>query len=350
MSSAVDTLAKIDLYCQWEGAIRPEFLMRLARARGLPEGEDLAILRAKLRLEKAEQLPDLQAYVRQLFQSEQDVEDAARDLAETLIAETVVHVEIFVDPTAWSHLNLDPVQLFEAMDRGLMGAVTEVDDVFLSWVFVPVLRRDLSEGDATALVTALIAGEIERLRGIAVSDQGEATQNAAHLKAALDVARQASLGIVVCGGDFAGQASVAEALALGASRLVGAVAALKDANLVLQLRAHRTPVVVLPSWQLLTGAARTMASHPLRKFKEAGIFTVIGSGWPQWLGTSMTGELEQMALHHHWRLDDMRNASSRAIEAAFMEPNLRFHLSRRIEVWRHRPLAGPPNKSDNWSL
>jgi adenosine deaminase len=275
----------------------------------------------------------------------------------------VVHVEIFVDPLAFAGTGLAPAEVLAAIDRGLMTSVTEEEDErFLSWVLVPELRRDLPADAAESLVRALVVADRERedpssrWGGLAVSGEGEATQSALHLAGALALARelgeetQSLQGRVIAAGDQGGRERVAEALELGAQRIVGGTAALKDANMVLQLRAHRTPVCILPTWQVVSGAARSMASHPLRKMKEAGLFVVMGTGWPELLGTSMTGELEQMARYHNWRLDDMRNASTRAIEAAFMAPNLRFHLARRIEIWRHRPLAGPPNKSDSWSM
>lgn len=150
--------------------------------------------------------------------------------------------------------------------------------------------------------------------------------------------------------DRGGKDRVAEALKLGAQRLIGGTAALQDQALVLQLRAHRLPVLLLPTAQVVTGAARSMAQHPLKKMKEAGIFTTIGTGWPTLLGTSLTAEFEALSKHHQWRLDDIRNATTRAVEAAFMGPTLRFQLARTIEIWRHRPFAGPAPKGDSWSL
>jgi adenosine deaminase len=232
----------------------------------------------------------------------------------------------------------------------MLSVTEEEDERFLSWVLVPELRRDQTAEEAETLVRSLLEAELERVGGIAVSGEGEAGLTALHLAGALNLAREAGLGRVVAAGDHGPKERVLEAIEMGAQRLTGATAALKDPALLLQLRAHRTPVVVLPTWQVTTAAARSMNSLPLRKLKEAGVFMALGTGWPTLLGTSMTGELEQMARWHHWRLDDMRNATTRAIEAAFMEPNLRFHLARRIEIWRHRPLAGPPNKSDNWSM
>ena len=349
--SAIDTLAKVDLCCHFDGALSLEFMGQLAAARGLPEGTDEQALQARVTATDLATLLTARDWVRGLFKTGDELHQAALDLGRRLITETVVHVELFVDPTAFPATGLKPEEVLAILDAGLMTSVTEEEDErFLSWVLVPELRREMTAEQAETLVQALLEAELERLGGVAVSDENEATLSALHLAGALELARAAGIGRVVAAGDHGNKDRVREAVTLNAQRLTGATAALKDPALLLQLRAHRTPVVVLPSWQVLTGAARSMTSLPLRKMKEAGLFVTLGTGWPTLLGTSMTLELEHMAKHHSWRLDDMRNASARGIEAAFMAPTLRFHLARRIEIWRHRPLAGPPNKSDNWSM
>lgn len=350
-TTAVDTLAKVDLCCHFDGALSPECLGKLALARGLPEGSDAQALATRLQARDLTTLLAARDWVRSLITTPDELHDAALDLGRRLVAETVVHVELFLDPLAFAATGLTPAEVLQTIDTGLMTSVTEEEDErFLSWVLVPELRRDLTAEQAEALVRSLIEAELERLGGVAVSGENEAGLTATHLAGALNLARKAGLGRVVAAGDHGPKERVTEALDLGAQRLTGATSALKDPALLLQLRAHRTPVVVLPTWQVTTAAARSMNSLPLRKLKEAGVFMALGTGWPTLLGTSMTAELEQMAKWHHWRLDDMRNATTRAIEAAFMHPNLRFHLARRIEIWRHRPLAGPPNKTDNWSM
>jgi adenosine deaminase len=345
--TAVDTLAKVDLCLHFEGALPVETLNRLAAAQDrtwdAAAVTDLATL------------ADARRLVRDIVRDEDALFEAALDLGRRLCAATVVHVELVVDPTGWPQLA--PADVLGAIDRGLMQAVTEEEEErFLSWVLLPALPRQLTTDDALVLIDGVLDADLDRLGGVLVLGDDEKSHGAMHLQSVLERVREAGmereikLGRVVTAGDLGGKERVAEALAMGVERVVGGTAALKDPATLLQLRAHRTPVLLQPSWQVLAGVAKSMATHPLRKWKEAGVFTVLGSGWPELMATSMAAELEQLSKHHHWRLDDMRNASTRGIEAAFMAPNLRFHLARRIEVWRHRPLAGPPNKTDNWSL
>lgn len=350
MSNILDTLAKVDLCVHFDGALSPELLASLAADRKLAVGGDVAGVQAHVLAHDLASLQAARQWVRDLFASGDDLTAAGTDLAIRLIDQAVVHAEIYIDPTAYAATGLAPADVLTAIDAGLENALIDRDDLFLSWVFVVDLRRDLTAAAAQTLVETLVNAELPHLGGVAVSGDNEKELSAAHLSMALETARKADLGRVVAAGDRGGKDRVAEALKLGAQRLIGGTAALQDQALVLQLRAHRLPVLLLPTAQVVTGAARSMAQHPLKKMKEAGIFTTIGTGWPTLLGTSLTAEFEALSKHHQWRLDDIRNATTRAVEAAFMGPTLRFQLARTIEIWRHRPFAGPAPKGDSWSL
>lgn len=352
MTTAIDTLAKVDLHCHFDGTLSPEILVLLAHQRD----ELLTVTQAKAQM-RATDAPTLlaaRAWVRAQLRTAADLELAALDLGRRLIRQIVVHIELHVDPLGYP--GLTPLEVLSAIERGLTTSVTELDDLFLSWVLVMDLQRSVDGTDAEALVREMAAmrGEYEspipKLSGVAIAGDNEKNLGAGHLRGALAAAKELGLGRVITAGEHGPKDRVAEALDLGAQRIVGGLTALGDANLVLQMRAHRLPVVLLPTEMAATAAVRAMASLPVKKMKDAGLFVTIGSGWPTLLGTTLTGEYEMLAKHHHWRLDDIRNVTTRAIEAAFMDATLRFQLARTIEVWRHRPVAPVPGKGDNWSL
>jgi adenosine deaminase len=358
MSNAIETLAKVDVCCHFDGALPEATLRRLANARNRPEAGDKATFQKAVLAKTWAELQAARQRVRTLFASEQELEDAAADLGRALVAQTIVHAEVVVDPLGFANVDLAPLDVLCAIDRGFQSVISEDEESFLSWVLIVELRRDVDSTAALALIEAVTA-DIElppRLGGIAIAGEGEAQAGIAALTDVLKMAREKDLRVVATAGEECkghnpvGKARVREALAAGVQRLVGGSAALLDPDATLQLRAHRLPIVVLPSAQVLHGAAKSLAQHPVRKMKDAGLFTVIGSGWPTLLGTSLAGEFEHLSQHHHWRLDDIRNVTNRAIEAAFMHPNLRFGLARTVETWRHRPLPNAAAKGDNWSL
>jgi adenosine deaminase len=342
MATILDTLPKVDLHCHLDGALPVEGLAHLATLRGLPEGSDADALASRIHCTDTATLETARAWVRDLLTNAEDLTTAGLLLGRRLIDEAVLHAEIVVDPTAYGHTGLHGWEVLAAVGTGLAEATQEREEAFLSWGLLVELRRDV-EPDAIAAVLRDVRVEaVPGVAGVVVTgDKGPFPTEA------WEFAKEAGLGRVVVA---SGRVAVAEALQLGAQRIVGAVAAAQDPELVLPLRAHRLPIVACPTAQVLTGSAKSLAAHPMRKMRDAGLFVVIATGWPTLCDTSLPRELEALAKHQGWRLDDARNATTRAIEAGFMDAKLRFHLARTVEIWRHRPMAGPAAKGDNWSL
>ncbi|MBI5608252.1 MAG: hypothetical protein HY902_05175 [Deltaproteobacteria bacterium] len=334
---SIDTLAKVDLYCVFDSAIHPSVLARWAARKGEPSPSP-SELDTAYRVETMAQIPERRAWVRGLLQSAEDLTEAALDLARRLIAEVVVHVEWVVDLNILQLEGLSPADVLIALDAGCNEAVTERDDVFLSWSFLVQFPEPCGHDEAQALVRSLATNpDVQHLGGFVVPADGRPLD---WVIGAFEACKELSLGRVVVAGDQRDAARVLSAIELGAQRIVGGTSALGREDILLQLRAHRVPVVALPSAQVLGGVApRGWPSLPLKKMKEGGLFTVLGSGWPTWLGSTLTAELEQVSKHLHWRLDDLRNVTTRGVEAGFMAPNLRFSLARTVEIWRHRPLV-----------
>lgn len=347
---SLDTLAKVDLFCYADGAIRPETLVRwIARQTGQELLNAEASRMAKV--EKIEQIAEKRQWLRSLMTGPDDLTEAMADLARHCIAEVVVHVELVVDLPTLQLPGMTVAQLITALDAGCELAVTERDDVFLSRMLLVEIPCDYTGEQALALVEELVRDAPPNLGGVVLADdpQGRPLDRFA---AAMQRAMAADLGRVAVVGDRRDAARVQQALDIGVQRIIGGTIAVQKDDLLTTLRARRVPIVSLPTAQVLGNVVRGWQSHPIRKMKEAGLFTAVGSGWPTWLGMTLSEELEQVSRHQHWRLDDLRNLTTRAIEAAFMAPTLRFQLARTVEVWRHRPLVQAQAKSggDPWTM
>ena len=345
MGHALDTLPKVDLSCHFEGALPLALLSQLARKHGRADAD--APL-GPLPVTDLAGLADARAKVRSLLVTADDFFAAGQALGAALLEQAVMHVDLHVDPTLWPASHCKPAELLESIDAGLCAARPDGEETLLSWSFLIELRRELTAEAATAVVQAILDAEVPHVGAVAVAAENAPGESALHLEAAFALAKEAGLIRVVA--TDRGKGLLAEALQLGAQRIVGGAAALEDADLLLQLRAHRLPIAICPSAQVLLGLTRSIAELRLRKMKDAGLFVALGSGWPVLLGTSIGAEFEAVTRHHHWRLDDVRNATARAIEAVSTDATRRFQLARTVEIWRHRPMAGPGKKGDDWSL
>lgn len=246
-------------------------------------------------------------------------------------ADGVLHAEVAVDLRAWS----EPVVALRAIAAGL----AEPDD-----------ERPWSH--AIHLVVATAAepwlewvedAEVTTVRGLLAPD-------GADLPALAPLWREATARGWLRLVHAESQLQLKGAFSLGFDRLLGGSGLLREPALLAHLRIHRVAVQLSPSAQVATGAVASSAQHPLRRLAEAGVPTVVGSAWPLAVAPSLSVELEHIARHHHWRLEDLRSLMARNAEAAALAPEKRFGVARLVESWRHRPHAAPAAKGDGWSL
>ena len=256
---------------------------------------------------------------------------AAALLREQWQAEGVLHGEVIVDLRDWT----DTAAALQAIDAGMQTL-----DAATPWSYALIVALDAPWPELPELV---LDAEVPSVRGVlATADVelqalGETWQkvHAAGWQRMIHAERGPRLK---------------QAFTLGFERLVGGVGLMREADLLTHLRAHRLPVLLSPSAQLAEKSVASWAQHPLRQLTEAGVTTVIGSGWPQAVSPTLSAELESVSKHHHWRLEQLRTLMTRNAEAAAIAPEARFGIARQIESWRHRPHATPAAKGDGWTL
>lgn len=129
------------------------------------------------------------------------------------------------------------------------------------------------------------------------------------------------------------------ALQAGAKRLVVRDKLSADPRLLGYLRAYRLPVVV---------TAQAIAG--LTALRDSGLLLCIAGDAEENRPLALTHALQQASSCFGWKLDDLRNATQRAIEAVWAPPAARHALARQAEAWRHRPPAQAAPSSDPFSL
>ena len=334
MSTVVATLPKVDLYRSLAGSFEPSFLAELS---GRPEDD----IEAELAFTDVKGMNRALGTAAAMLSSPDVLERAARRLCRKLVDDNVVHAEIHIDPRA---TGVEVVEAFSAVERGLEEAIEDMPGAFLSWSLVLEGRR---EGDAKTFAedfAALLQAHDPKPAAIALV--GDESQPLTPFAATLSLAAEHDIGRIIQAGLASGTKAIAEALELGANRVLYGYGALRNDQALLHLRAHRLPIVVTPSLEMACGTLPSIGRHPVTKMQDAGLFMTLATGAPALTGSDMTGELERMSKHLSWRLDAMRNVTGRSIEAAFIEPAGRFTIARAIENWRHRPMLTADNNDD----
>lgn len=188
------------------------------------------------------------------------------------------------------------------------------------------------------LARAYAADGAGRVGVVAVGVAGDEAYSLGPFAGVFDAAREAGLHVVHHAGEFAGPASIREALEVGRAERIGhGVRCLEDDAVAAQLRDRRIPLEVCPSSNVALGVAASLASHPLPRLRDAGIVVSVNADVPQVAGTTLAEEYARVRDAFGYGDDVLADLARVSLDASFAPAELRQRLQRAIDAW----LAGP---------
>jgi adenosine deaminase len=152
----------------------------------------------------------------------------------------------------------------------------------------------------------------------------------------------ASFPVTIHAGEAAGVDSIAEAVHLGhASRIGHGVRIVEDITglgtdspqlgLVAHwLRDNQVPLELCPSSNVQTGAATSVADHPITRLRDLDFAVTVNTDNRLMSGTSMTREMTLLVEEAGWTLSDLRDATLAAAWSAFIHHDERHALGEQI--------------------
>ena len=324
--STIDTtfwqrMPKVLLHEHLDGGLRAQTLLELCQARGLPlPAADAPALAAWMRanadsgsLERYLQgfgltvaaMASLNACERVAFEAAEDAREDGCVLAEFRIA-----------PLLLEPFGLEADDVVAALLRGLQRSALPCG------LIVCAMRTDAPDTtQRSAALAARFAG-----RGVVGFDLAGAERGfppTPHA-AAFALARDAGLGLTCHAGEADEGQRVLEAAVLGAARIGHGVHLMDDeGSTSQQQRVDRARDMglhfeVCPTSNVHTGAAASLATHPLRRMLEAGLSVSCSTDNRLMSGVTLSGELAalhaQSGIGHEQALQMMRSAA----QASFM--------------------------------
>jgi aminodeoxyfutalosine deaminase len=149
-----------------------------------------------------------------------------------------------------------------------------------------------------------------------------------------DAARAAGLHSVPHAGETTGPQTVWDALnLLGAERIGHGTSAAQDPALLAHLAEIGVPLEVCPSSNIATRAVATLAEHPIRAFRDAGVVVTVNSDDPPMFGTTLNREYEIAAGLLDLDEDGLRDLAKAAVNAAFLEEGEKQDLCVEIDSY-----------------
>jgi adenosine deaminase len=319
-----------ELHLHLEGCLRPELAWALWRERPAIEappigglGEDgwhFADLAEFLQLFAwASRLLDTPAAYLRLLQ----------DTAEFLTAQGIVYAELFVAFGVMHYFERDPRVILPPL---IEWASAHAASGGVDLRFIADGVRQFGPQAAMRVLDDALELQGPRLVGLGIGGD-EDSFPAGDFAAVYERARRAGLGTTLHAGEGTTAAQVAGALDLGVDRVGHGISALQDPRLVKRLVEEDVVLEVCPGSNLRSGAwLGPRAEHPLHELAARGVRVCLGSDDPAFFDTSLVDEWEQ-CLANGSSERELSNWNLTAARAAFLPPDEREQLTRRLRGW-----------------
>ncbi len=345
-ATVVSRAPKALLHDHLDGGLRPETIVELAEHSGyagLPT-TDAAELGAWFR-----ESADSGSLVRYLetfshtvavMQTQEQLARVARECALDLAADGVVYAESRFAPEQHIAEGLTLEQVVEAVLAGFREGEQEA-----AAAGTPIRVRTL----LTAMRHAARSREIADL-AVTYRDQGVGGFDIAGAEAgfpptrhldAFEYLRRENMHFTIHAGEAFGLPSIWEAIQwCGADRLGHGVRIVDDimvgtdgtatlGRLAAYVRDCRIPLEMCPSSNIQTGAADSVAEHPISLLKDLRFRVTVNTDNRLMGATSMSREMQLLVDEAGWTLEDLRWASINAMKSAFLP------FEERLEIIEH---------------
>ncbi len=134
-------------------------------------------------------------------------------------------------------------------------------------------------------------------------------------------------------GETTGPETVWDALRLlGAERIGHGTSSARDPELLAHLAATGIPLEVCPSSNIATKAVASLAEHPLRLFRDAGVVVTINSDDPPMFGTTLNREYEIAAELLDLDAAGVAELARTAVRASYAPQDLQDQINVEIDA------------------
>ncbi|MCB5164476.1 adenosine deaminase [Streptomyces bambusae] len=334
-------LPKVVLHDHLDGAPRPATLVELAASVG-----------HRLPADTPEQLADwyvaaagsgdLVRYIGTfehtlaVMQHREGLLRIAEEYVLDLAADGVVYAEVRYAPELMlgGGLSLDEVvgTVQEGLANGMAKAAAAGTPVRVGTLLCGMRMFSRTREIAGLTVAHRDAGVV----GFDIAGAEDGFPPADHL-AAFEFLRASAMPFTIHAGEAHGLPSIHQALQVcGAQRIGHGVRITDDivdgrpGPLAAWIRDRRIPLEMCPTSNLQTGAATTIADHPITLLRDLGFRVTLNTDNRLVSGTTMTREMSLLVNEAGWHADDLKTVTVNAAKSAFLPHDERTALIRDV--------------------
>lgn len=348
----IHSAPKVVLHDHLDGGLRPATIVELAAEIGheLPadNADDLAAW--------FEQACDSGSLVRYLetfehtvavMQTAEAIERVARECVEDLVADGVVYAEIRYAPEQHLEHGLSLEEVIEAVGRGFAAAEEACGNRIVVRQLLTAMRHAARSREIAELV---VRYRDQGVVGFDIAGAEAGYPPTRHLDA-FEYLRRENAHFTIHAGEAFGLPSIWEAIQwCGAERLGHGVRIIDDitdngdgtyalGRLAAFVRDRRIPLEMCPHSNLQTGAASSIAEHPIGVLTRLRFRVTVNTDNRLMSRTSMTREFTSLAEAFGYGLDDLRWFTVNAMKSAFLPFDERLSIINDVIKPRYAELG-----------
>jgi adenosine deaminase len=316
-----DAIPKVELHCHVEGTVRPGTVVELARKAGRPlpvdDPEDL------YRYDSLDSFLAIFWLVQETLVEPADWERIAYESLVDAVPHGLRYRETFFTPARHLAAGQDLAGIIAGLSAGIEAAEAETGVhaaliADMDRAFGPAAGRELVE----AVAELRRAGKAERVIGIGM-DSTELGVDLSTFAEPFALARRHGLRRTGHAGEAvgAGPGNIRLGLeVLGLERIDHGVAVMEDPELVRRMAGDRVPLTVCPNSNIIiANRFPTLADHPFRAMRQAGLLATINTDDPGMTGLDLGVEYSTVAAAQGMPFDEVVAAAVDGIEASWLD-------------------------------
>ncbi len=311
----LENIPKTELHLHLEGAIPLDALWALVQKYGGdPLAPDPAALERRFVFRDFPHFIVTWIWKNNFLREYEDFSFIAEAVARDLLRQNIRTVEAFYSPSDFARHGLEVGRITEAIHAGLRR-VPEVQ----SHLIADLVRDESPDTSRRTLA------QVNEVRGLGVIGVGlGGSEQLFPPELFTDVfaeARRMGFHITIHAGEVAGPESVWGALrSLRAERIGHGTHAAEDEALLDALAESQVPVEMCPVSNVRTGAVRSLAEHPIRRFFEHGILVTVNTDDPKMFGNRLADEYRLLMQELGFRREEILQLIRNAERAAWVQP------------------------------
>lgn len=326
-----DAIPKVELHCHVEGTVRPQTVVELARKnqRQLPTDDPTELYR----YDSLNGFLDIFWLVQELIADRDDWSRVGYEALVDAVPHGLRYRETFFTPARHLAAGQRLADIVAGLTDGIEAAERETG---VRCMLVCDIDRSFGGPAATELATELVnlrrSGRAERVIGLGM-DSTERGVDPRDFAPAYATAREAGLRLTGHAGEDTGPDNIAMALdALGLERIDHGIAIVEDAELMERVAAARIPLNVCPSSNVvIANRYPSVADHPFRAMREAGLLVTINTDDPAMTNADLGTENRELAAAQGLSFAEMCDVAVEAIEATWLDEPDRHTLRESFE-------------------